>query len=80
VDRETVSRVARRALGSRRARDPRALAAFLAERKREYERQLAAWMREKPGPAGAGQREAAIATWRARIERIEAARAEAPKR
>jgi hypothetical protein len=60
-----------------RPRDPRELAAFLAERKREYERQLAAWMREKPGPAGAGRREAAIATWRARIERIEAVAATA---
>jgi hypothetical protein len=57
-----------------RPRDPRELAAFFAERLAEYRDQLTAVDRERPASVTRElERRNAIAAWRARIEKLEAA-------
>lgn len=57
-----------------RPRDPRELGSFFAERLAEYRAQLSAVERETPTSEGrALVRRNAIAAWRARIEKLEAA-------
>jgi DNA-directed RNA polymerase subunit RPC12/RpoP len=57
-----------------RPRDPTKLAAYFEERVAEYRRHLAAWVGEEHGDAArASVRDAAIASWRSRLEKVEAA-------
>jgi hypothetical protein len=56
-----------------RPKDPAKLAAFFADRLREYQAQLAGWTRDTT-KARAANRKSAMAHWRSRIAALEAAR------
>lgn len=59
-----------------RPRDPAKLAVFFDDRMRAYTEALRGWVRTETTPSGrtADERTRAIAAWRRRIKRLEAAR------